>query len=747
MRMISKIILSALVAFFLLLNGTVATAGASVLPQQGSFYSVQDRQAQTISEGVMLIDYVLKIQGQSVKMSVMQIDLSNPYVKIEGLIGSDDETLGGTQQVSKMAERTGAVAAINAGFFIMGQGKPLGMIVKDGELFASPIIRDDMPGFALTSTKQPLMDFFQFDGQVSNARGDVFPLFGVNKLLYNLENGRLSDYDHLTLYNRHWGTYSRGGVAESEFTDVVETVVENNIVTKQVVDGEPVLIPANGYVLWGHGLAAEFMLEYLPVGTRVTAKYQTTPAFDKLKLSTGGNSFLVQGGAVAPFQEEIKGKNSRTAVATSNNDKTLYFIAVEKSTHSRGLEQTELAELLVDMKVETALNLDGGGSTTMVAKRLGDDALSNIVQPESGWHRSVTDSLAIFNTAPRGTAAGILINGPDFVLAGTDNSVYAAKGYDTHFYPWRLSNVNWSVQGDASITNGVLTANKGGDVIIEAASGTITGTKTVHVIGTDEIKELQVSPAIIKLEEDSQPVTLTFKIITHSGQEWPLETRYLDIYSTTGTISDGIFTPDPELNTGTIVVQYQDLTVQVPVRISNSFEDVQDNWAAEEINELASAGIIQGYEDGTYRPSEPVTRVQMVALLSRLMQWPSVEGELQFIDDIPDWAREDVLSAVTFGVVNGYPDQTFLPNRPVTRAEVAVILERAIAIGGVSIQLDFEDVNDIPDWAAVAMAKLVAVEIMQGYEDGTIRPRSDLTRAEIAALIARLMESNYVKVE
>ncbi|MCG9966447.1 S-layer homology domain-containing protein [Pelotomaculum terephthalicicum JT] len=741
MKMIMRVTLSLLTVAILFCLVT-ASADAGVLPVRGSFFSVQSRQMETVGEGVALIDYSLDLQGDPVRMAVLQVDLKNPYVKIEGLIGSDG-TLESTQQVSKMAERSGAVAAINAGFFIMAQGKPLGMIVKDGKLVSSPIIRDDMPVFALGMDGRPLMDFFQFNGEVKAGNGAVFPLFGVNKPLYNMEYGGLSDTDHLTLYDRNWGQYSRGG--NDELPGAVEIVVENNVATKQVVAGAPLPIPANGYILWGHGAAADFMSENMPVGSRVKVSYQTTPAFEKIEVSTGSNSFLVQGGKVAAFQEELKGNNSRTAVASSDSGRFLYLVAVEKSSRSRGLEQEELAELLVAMGVETALNLDGGGSTTMVAKHLGDTDISNIVQPKEGWQRPVTDGLGIFNTAPPGEPAGLIINGPDVVLAGTDSS-YTVKGYDTHFYPWQPQNLSWRANGGGNAVNGIFSAGSGGDVVIEVTSGTVKGTKKVHVIGSDEIKALQVEPAVIKAGS-GQPVTLTFSILTRDGQVLPLEARYVTVHASTGTVNNGIFYPGKDDGKGVLAASYQGLTVQVPIRAASLFKDTVDNWAEEQINELAESGIIKGYEDGTYRPAEPVTRAQIVALLARLQQWPPGEEQPNFKDKVPDWARDAVAAAVARGVVSGYADRTFQPDRPVTRAEVSVILDHAINFAGKETGLDFKDAGIVPDWARASMARVVSAGIIRGYEDGSLKPGANLTRAEIAVLITRLIELNYVKVE
>ena len=730
----------------ILFSWGVAGAFAAALPQYGSFFTVKSREAEPISEGATLYDYALDVAGSQVKLAVLELDLSNPYLQLEIILGANG-TLDGTQQVTRMAERTGAVAAMNSGFFIVGQGKPLGIVARDGELIASPIMRGDMPAFALTKDKVPLMEFFQYDGWVTASNGERFHLYGVNKLAYNMEDRSLSDLNKLNLYNRNWGQYSRGGVDEL-FPWVTETIVVNDVVVDQITGGEPQPIPVGGYVLWGQADAADFMVENMPIGSKVQTSYQTVPDFSNLKLSTGSNSFLVQYGAVSAFQEELRGKNSRSAVGVSRNGKTLYLVAVEYSYHSRGLEQYELAALMVALGSETALNLDGGGSTTMVAKRVGESSLSSLVQPKEGRERAVTDAIGIFNTAPKGTPMGIFISGPSWVLAGTENR-YTYKGYDSHYYPWQPGTVQWEVRGGGSggsMSGGVFKAGSGGDVVLEATSGEAKGTKNVHVVGAAEIKGLKVTPASIKLT-DAEPIALSFSVQTFDGGEFPLDARYVTLQADCGTVSDGVFTPYDEHSRGKLTAVYQGLALDIPVRSGSLFSDVTGHWAEEQINQLADDGVITGFEDGTYHPDAQVTRAEMVTLLARLTGWPAWENAVIFSDPIPAWASGAVNAAVARGVVTGYPDNTFKPSNPVTRAEAAVILDKALALPYMAPALNFGDAGQIPAWAADSLNRVVAAGLMRGYEDNTIRPGASLTRAEIAVLLQRAQDAALIRVE
>ncbi len=111
---------------------------------------------------------------------------------------------------------------------------------------------------------------------------------------------------------------------------------------------------------------------------------------------------------------------------------------------------------------------------------------------------------------------------------------------------------------------------------------------------------------------------------------------------------------------------------------SNSFTDVaNDSWYNEEISTLVQAGILKGYEDGTFRPDQSVTRAELAAILVRV-QGGSEAGSASFTDTNGHWAEGYISSAVTSGLVLGYEDGTFKPNRSITRAEAVTMFNRML---------------------------------------------------------------------
>ncbi|MBO8173131.1 MAG: S8 family serine peptidase [Bacillaceae bacterium] len=200
--------------------------------------------------------------------------------------------------------------------------------------------------------------------------------------------------------------------------------------------------------------------------------------------------------------------------------------------------------------------------------------------------------------------------------------------------------------------------------------------------------------------------------------------------------------------------QYQ-LTVQWGSPIV--YEDTWGHWARESIEKLSRKGIIHGYEDGTFRPGKTLTRAEFMAMLHRAVQDQSLElpreevlaeRDRQFAamkDADPDhWAYEAMKTAVRYGWIVGYPDQTLKMNRPVTRAEMAVIVNRVIR--QVESLPPTEKGNrqtfaDVPDdsWMYPDVMALREKGYLQGYLEGVEQnhfyPARNVTRAEFAVMV------------
>lgn len=185
--------------------------------------------------------------------------------------------------------------------------------------------------------------------------------------------------------------------------------------------------------------------------------------------------------------------------------------------------------------------------------------------------------------------------------------------------------------------------------------------------------------------------------------------------------------------------------VSIPVISENQkYADISNHWSKQYFEKLIEKGIINGYEDGTLRPDNLITRAEAAKLIvSAIGLSPSSNTELNFSDssEIADWAKNYIQVAVEKGIITGYEDNTFKPNQNVSRKELVVLAIRAFSLnGGNADELTFADSNSIPDWAAKSVATALKYGILSGYADNTFKPDNFVTRGESSKIILSCLE-------
>lgn len=186
------------------------------------------------------------------------------------------------------------------------------------------------------------------------------------------------------------------------------------------------------------------------------------------------------------------------------------------------------------------------------------------------------------------------------------------------------------------------------------------------------------------------------------------------------------------------------------------FDDVEDSWAKDYITEIYHMGLISGYvedEKTIFAPNRQITRAEFAKLVSSYQKYTYSNTQLSFNDanDIPDWAVSYVGAVSENNVMNGRAEGdgtlTFAPNDSITRTEAMLVLSRILPEVTDTPDLTFADASDVPDWAIDGVKKVVSGGIITGYDDNTIRPSNNLTRAEVAVIFTRLYSHMYKAVE
>lgn len=376
----------ALILFFLLISSNVF-ADNKLLFQE------------PIAPGVVRYKYQVKRSKGNAEANVIKVDLNNPHAKINTVAGGGTYTNKAT--VSQMANRTNAVALVNGDFFTMQlEGAPQGPSVINGETKSSPAVLNDIWSFGIDSNDKAFIELTKFVGSVTASNGRSFPIDGLNKTKYWYQPSM--EYSHqnkIQLYDSFWTAKTRGDKNGGEVL-----LNENNVVEQISYNkGLDMSIPNGKKILQFSGSAIKFIQDNVKVGDKLGIKYNIEPNRN-WKMMIGGHAVLVDNGAVKPYTRDIKfidGVRARTAVGISQDGKTVYVVTAEGRTkRSSGLTIAELAKFMQEIGVYKAMNLDGGGSTTMAVRNLGDLNRTRSTNPErNGAERRVVNGLGVYNTS------------------------------------------------------------------------------------------------------------------------------------------------------------------------------------------------------------------------------------------------------------------------------------------------------------------------------------------------------------
>ena len=183
-----------------------------------------------------------------------------------------------------------------------------------------------------------------------------------------------------------------------------------------------------------------------------------------------------------------------------------------------------------------------------------------------------------------------------------------------------------------------------------------------------------------------------------------------------------------------------------------SFKDVKaKNWFYSPVRAVWEEGIMKGMSETTFAPNGKMTRAELVTILYRLADAPDENyADNLIFKDVKKtaWYADYLGWAVKEGLVNGYWDNTFRPNAPVLRQELAKLFSAFIDYAGYEISGNaliesFADAAKHPEWAKAYIEDLRVLGLIGGDQAGKFNPQSTATRAEVAAIITRLLSAVY----
>lgn len=407
-----------------------------------------------IAPGVVRYKYEISRDKKNTQTNVVTVDLNNPHIKINTVAGGGTYTNKAT--VSQMADRTNAVALVNGDFFTMQlQGVPLGASIIDGDMKSSPAVLTDIWSFGIDENNTAFIDSTKFVGSITAPNGKSYPIDGLNKTFYWYQPSK--EYSHeskIQMYDSFWSSKSRGDKTAGEVLLSEDNAVEQIVYRKNI----DMKIPKGKKILQVSGGSERFVRENIKVGDKVQINTNIEPNRN-WKMMIGGHALLVENGAIKKYTKDVTsigGIRARTAVGISKDGKTVYIVSCEGRTkRSAGLSLNELSQFMLDLGAFKAMNLDGGGSTAMAVRNLGDIKRTRVTNPErNAAERKVVNGLGVFNTTTNtGVISDVKFENDLNTIVGEQINLKLKSAWDEFLNPIDIKDRTYTVADNSNGAN------------------------------------------------------------------------------------------------------------------------------------------------------------------------------------------------------------------------------------------------------------------------------------------------------
>ncbi|WP_052947325.1 phosphodiester glycosidase family protein [Aneurinibacillus tyrosinisolvens] len=607
-------------AGFLDLLHTNIVKAETIIPENVTLGKVTDQWTTNIASGVMETKAELQSQRGRQQLFEMEIQPGSSFAHIEA--GSTHGKVAGMEQVSDQAKdvsRPGhvVVGGINGDFYDMTNGIPIDFMMHEGKVLQSP------SGYGAVGFKpdgHAVIGNPGFTGAVE-VNGQKRPITAVNRgrgadelILYTPEyvaDTGTNDFGTEVILHtsQTTSTGSMAGSPAGENTgttsgdtvvttgDTIPPVVGNQensngtisatVIEKRQDQGKAPL-QEGMLVLSGHGIAKDFLNTIKP-GDEIKISTKLEAPWDQVKEAVGGHVMLTNGSINVNLSDPVNtGVHPRTAVGVKA-DGTPFFVVIDgrQPGYSEGVTVPELAQLMKDMGAVDAINLDGGGSTTFVARQPGDASVTVQNSPSDGSERSVANSLLVVSSAPEGSLSKIAIRPAHARILTGSHMNLLTKGMDENYNPVAIQDpIAWSTEGGIGKVDsvGIFTAgNAAAKGSIKAASSSGTGSAPVEMV--DKLTSISIFPSPLTVNP-GQTVTVNATGFANGLPVTADSNAFKwEVIGDIGSIDgNGKFTAKNETGTGSIRVSFGNIesTVKVdvgkPPIILEDFENGIGQW-------------------------------------------------------------------------------------------------------------------------------------------------------------------------
>ncbi|UKS24997.1 S-layer homology domain-containing protein [Paenibacillus sp. HWE-109] len=453
------------------------------------------------------------------------------------------------------------------------------------------------------------------------------------------------------------------------------------------------------------------MASYTVVVTRSAAP-AGNPSLSGLTLSSGGLTLIPDSVTGTTYHFNVTNPISSMNVTASVYDRNS---AILGSLYNNG-----------NVLVVGPFNLTTGQATQSLPLDIGNNRMELVITALDGSSKTylvyVNRAAAVYSNGGGGGS------GPSNV-----GTIWAARGGTLI-----LNGVQIDVPLGAVDTDTQVTVNKISGTSSLPSDNSMGLASEIYEITKDKagdfIKAVVITLPFDKAKIDFSKSSAALYGLNEHNQKWELlDDQKID--QTQGTVSGSI----RHFTKFAVLVTDKKTTTNPPVEVVN-FGDIKGHWAETSIRDSIQLGIIDGYSDHTFKPNNQITRAEFVTMIVKAFHLQAQTGKA-FGDTQAHWARNAIEIAAALGVVTGYSASAFGPDDLITREQMAVIAIRAAQITAAGDRIDsFKDNAEISDWARAALAAATAKALFNGYEDGTLKPKANTTRAEAVTIILRAIQ-------
>jgi hypothetical protein len=378
---------------------------------------------------------------------LVEFDLRHPFLQLETVKAGDH--LHGKERTSLMAarrdrERHRIVAAINGDFYDTANGIPINLQIHNGQILRQPTPRST---FAINAAEKPLINFLSLTGSLQAKQKFWQPLHGFN---------RSRQTDELIFFNHYFGGSTGTNHFGSEIrilplekfsvNDTIRAVVRE---IRRHAGNAP--LDDSTYIISGHGASENWLDRNISTGDTIKFVWRIPETPWQLVEAIGGLPRLVRDGRIS-VESFLEGgstsftntRHPRSAIGFNADTSRFFFVTVDgrQSGYSEGMTLPELANFMRELGCAQALNLDGGGSTTMVVR----GSVVNRPSDATG-ERAVANALLLICSAPPGKLANINISAKTVILRPAEKFDFNITAVDDFYNPFNLSDekVSWAL--------------------------------------------------------------------------------------------------------------------------------------------------------------------------------------------------------------------------------------------------------------------------------------------------------------